>query len=130
MIAALLVALTLTNAAPATKTVTSADAGKTITIAKNQKLQVELSECGSCGYRWKTTAKPNPKVLTRGGPRTKDPTCPPSTDPSQPQCVGGSHTRVFPYTGKATGRTKLRLEYFGPSMSDSSEAFQITIRVR
>jgi predicted secreted protein len=130
MLTALLVTLSLANAAPATRTVTSADAGKTITIVKHQKLQVELSECGSCGYRWKTTARPDPKLLTRGAPRTKEPTCPPSTYPSQPQCVGGSYTRVFPYTGKSLGRTKLRLEYLGRSSSDSSQAFQITIRVR
>src|SRR4051794_40944929 len=102
MLAAVLVALSLSNAAPATKMVTGADAGKTITIAKNQKLQIEFNECASCGYRWKTTARPNSKILTRGAPRTKDPSCPPSTDPSQPQCVGGSYTRVFPYAGKAT----------------------------
>jgi predicted secreted protein len=124
MLTAFLVALSLASAAPATKTVTSADAGKTITIAKHQKLQVELSECGSCGYRWKTTAMPSHKVLTRGAPRTKDPTC------VEPQCVGGSYTRVFPYTGKAAGRTKIRVEYFGPGRPDSSEAFQITVRVR
>src|SRR3954471_15121200 len=100
MLPALLVALSLTPAAPAATTVTSADAGKTITIAKKQKLQIELSECGSCGYRWKTTTKPNSKILTRGAPRTKDPTC------SEPMCVGGSYTRVFPYTGKAAGRTR------------------------
>ena len=124
MLTAFLVALSLVNAAPATKTVTSADAGKTITIAKHQKLQIELSECGGCGYRWKTTRKPSAKVLTRGTPRTKDPTC------QEPQCVGGSYTRVFPYRGRATGRTKIRLEYFGPGKPDSSEAFGITVRVR
>jgi predicted secreted protein len=122
--AALLLTLSLANAAPATRTVTSADAGKTITIAKHQKLQIELSECGSCGYRWKTTARPNHKVLTRGAPRTKDPTS------SEPMCVGGSYTRIFPYTGRATGRTKIRLEYVGPGRPDSSKPFQITVRVR
>jgi len=124
MLAVVLIALGLTSAAPATKTVTSADAGKTIVIAKHQKLQIELSECGSCGYRWKTTIKPSGKVLTRGAPRTKDPTC------QDPPCTGGSETRVFPYTGKGTGKTKIRLEYFGPGKQDSSESFQITVRVR
>ena len=123
MLTALLVALSLVNAAPATKTVTSADAGKTITIAKNQKLNIELSECGSCGYGWKATTKPNPKVLTRRSKVKKDPTC-------EPPCAGGSYTDVFRYTGKANGRTKLRLEYFGPGKTDSSDAFRITVRVR
>src|SRR6188768_3197046 len=101
MLTAFLVALSLVNAAPATKTVTSADAGKTITIAKNQKLNIELSECGSCGYAWKATTKPNPKVLTSRSTIHKDHTC-------EPPCAGGSYTTVFRYTGKATGRTKLR----------------------
>src|SRR5690349_8639959 len=122
MLTALLVALSLVNAAPATKTVTSADAGKTITIAKHQKLQIELSECGTCGCRWKTTVKPDGKVLTRGAPRTKDATC------QEPPCAGGSETRVFPYTGKSAGRTKIRLEYFGPGKQDSSKSFQINVR--
>jgi predicted secreted protein len=123
MLTAFLVALSLVNAAPATKTVTSADAGKTITIAKHQKLNIELSECGSCGYAWKATRKPSKKVVTRRSTLHKNPTC-------EPPCTGGSSTAVFRYTGKATGRTKLRLEYFGPGKPDSSDAFQITIRVR
>src|SRR5689334_1910949 len=114
--AALLLALSLTNAAPATKTVTSADNGKTITIAKHQALHIGLGECGSCGYSWRTTAKPDPNVLTRRAPTTKNETCP-SPEPGQAPCVGGNHTRVFRYTGKAIGRTKLRIEYFGPGRS-------------
>jgi predicted secreted protein len=123
MLPALLVALSLTTAAPATKTVTSADSGKTVTIAKHQKLQIELSECGSCGYSWKTTVKPAPKVLKRRTVLHKDPTC-------QPPCAGGSYTTVFRYTGKAAGRTKLRLGYFGPGRSKSSDTFRLTLRVR
>src|SRR6478752_6605215 len=123
MLTAFLVALSFVNAAPATKTVTSADAGKTITIAKHQKLNVELSECGSCGYKWKTTRKPNATVLTRRSQIRKDSTC-------EEPCAGGSYTTVFRYTGKAAGRTTLRLEYFGPGKADASDTFQITIRVR
>src|SRR4051794_14474886 len=98
MLTAFLVAISLVNAAPATKTVTSADDGKTITVATQQKLEIELSECSGCGYGWKTTRKPSSKVLTRGAPGTKDPTC------KKASCVGGSYTRVFPYRGKAAGR--------------------------
>ena len=123
MIASLLVALSLVNVAPATKTVTSKDNGSTITIAKSQPLRVELSECGSCGYSWRTTAKPDPKVLSRRPSLHKDQTC-------EPPCTGGNDTIVFRYTGKATGRTKIRLEYFGPGKSKSSKTFRITVRVR
>jgi predicted secreted protein len=130
MLTALLVAVSLVPAAPATKVLTQADSGKTVTIAVNQRLEVELSECGSCGYRWKTTTKPAARVLKRRSQVHKDPDCPPSDDPSQPPCVGGSDTTVFRYTGKATGRTKLRLEYFGPGKKKSSKAFRVTVRVR
>src|SRR5689334_14711618 len=102
MLPALLVALSLANAAPATKTVTSTDSGKTVTIAKHQQLRIELSECGSCGYSWKTTVKPDSKVLTRRPVLHTHPTC-------QAPCTGGSYTTVFRYVGKAAGRTKLRL---------------------
>src|SRR5690242_6523783 len=123
MLPALLVAFSLLNSAPATKTVTSADSGKTVTIAKHQQLQIDLSECGSCGYRWKTTVKPDAKVLKRRAVLHTDPTC-------QAPCTGGSYTKVFRYEGKAAGRTKLRLEYFGPGKSKSSDTFRLTIRVR
>ena len=121
--AALLLALSLTNAAPATKTVTSADNGKTITIAKHQALHIGLGECGSCGYSWKTTVKPDAKVLKRRAVLHTDPTC-------QAPCTGGSYTKVFRYEGKAAGRTKIRLEYFGPGKSKSSNTFRLTVRVR
>jgi predicted secreted protein len=129
VIAALFVALSLVNAAPATKTVTSKDSGKTITISEHQGLHIDLDECGSCGYRWRTTAKPNPKVLTRRSSTIKDPDCPPP-DPGEPACVGGGYTRVFRYIGKTTGHTKIRLEYFGPGKKKSSDTFRITVRVR
>src|SRR3954453_6511267 len=123
MLPVLLVALSLTTAAPATKTLTDKDNGRTVTIAAHQKLAIELSECGSCGDSWKTTVKPDPKVLTRRSQVHKDQTC-------QPPCAGGSSTTVFRYTGKAAGRTKLRLEYFGPAKKKSSKTFRVTVRVR
>jgi predicted secreted protein len=123
MIAALFVALSLVNAAPAAKTVTSKDNGKTVTIAKSQQLRIELSECGSCGYSWKTTTKPDPTVLSRRPTLHKDQTC-------EPPCTGGEDTIVFRYSGKGTGSTKIRLEYFGPGKSKSSKSFRITVRVR
>jgi predicted secreted protein len=130
MIATLLVALSLVSAAPATKTVTSKDSGKTITISKQQGLHIDLDECVSCGYRWRTTAKPNPKVLTRRSSTTSRDCPPPPPDPGKPSFVCGTYTRVFRYIGKSTGSTKIRLEYFGPAKKKSSDAFRITVRVR
>jgi predicted secreted protein len=123
MLTALLVALSVATTAPATKTLTSADNGKTVTIAKSQRLNIALSECGSCGFSWRTTAKPDRTVLSRRPNVHKDSTC-------KPPCTGGQYTNVFRYTGKASGRTKIRLAYFGPGKSKSSKSFRITVRVR
>ena len=123
MLASLLVALSLTTATPAVKTLDIKDSGKTVTISKNQPLHIELSECGSCGYSWKTTAKPDPKVLKRLPNTQNGMTC-------QPPCTGGSFTTVFRYDGKATGRTTLKLEYFGPGKKKSSKTFRLTVKVR
>jgi|SRR3954447_24500679 predicted secreted protein len=123
MLTAFLVALSVVSATPATKTLTRADNGKTVTIAEHQALRIELSECGSCGYAWRTIATPDPKVLTRRPNLHKRPTC-------QPPCTGGTSTTVFRYTGKATGRTTLRLGYFGPGRPKPSNRFRITVRVR
>src|SRR3954464_15023694 len=122
MVPVLLVALSLANAAPATKTLTIADNGKTVTIARHQKLHIDLNTCGGCGYRWETTAKPDPKVLKRRPNLQK------GNNSCQQPCTGGSYTTIFRYEGKARGRTKLRLEYFGPGRSKSSETFRLTVR--
>ena len=123
MLTAFLVALSLVNAAPATKTVTSADSGKTVTIAENQALHIDLSECGSCGYSWKTATRPDPRVLIHRTTLHKGATC-------QAPCTGGSYTTVFRYDGKAAGRTTLKLEYFGPGKKQSAKTFRLTVRVR
>src|SRR3954468_21543696 len=111
MLPALLVALSLVNAAPATKTLTSADSGKTVTIAKHQELRIDLRTCGTCGYSWRTTAKPDPKVLKRRPNLRK------SNNKCVEPCAGGSYTSIFRYEGRANGRTALRIEYFGPGNS-------------
>jgi predicted secreted protein len=126
VLAALLIAFSLAHAAPATKTLTVSDSGKTVTIAANQKLQIKLEECGSCGYRWSTTVKPDPKVLTR---RPQGHSNPPAC--SAPPCpVGGSTTTLFRYEGKADGTTTLRLGYVGPGKSKPSKTFRLVVRVR
>ncbi len=134
MLAVLLVALSLA-AAPATKTVTKADDGKTVTISQHQVLQIKLDECGGCGYSWRTTLKPDPKVLKLRAVLEKVQPCPtpdPSTPNQQPPCpTGRPETTVFRYDGKAAGRTALRLGNFGPGRnSKAADGFRLTVRVR
>src|SRR3954447_12182016 len=123
MITSLLVALSLATATPAVKTLDIKDSGKTVTISKQQPLHIELNTCGSCGYSWRTTVKPDSKVLKRLPNTQHGQTC-------QPPCTGGSYTTVFRYDGKASGRTTLKLEYFGPGKAKSSKTFRLTVRVR
>jgi hypothetical protein len=135
VLAVLLAAFSLAYAAPATKTLTIVDSGKTVTIAPHQRLQIKLSECrGSCGYAWKTTVKPDPKVLTRRPQgHSKPPACPdpdPNSPSAEPCTVGGSTSTLFRYEGKAAGGTTLRLGYFGPGKSKPSKSFRLTVRVR
>jgi predicted secreted protein len=126
VLAVLLAAFSLAAAAPATKTLTIADSGKTVTIAPHQRLEIKLSDCGTCGYSWKTTVKPDRKVLTPRPPvHSKPPAC-----TEQPCPVGGNTTMRFRYDGKAAGRTTLRLEYFGPGKSKPAKTFRLTVRVR
>jgi hypothetical protein len=122
----LLVAVGLAHAAPAPKTVTESAAGRTVAIAPHQLLRIQLDECDDCGFRWETTLKPDPAVLTQRRTIRKLPAC-----AQQPGCVGGSETAFFRYVGDAAGRTKLRLGYFGPGRpSKPSESFRLTVRVR
>src|SRR3954471_5626029 len=119
MLAVLLVALSLAHTAPAPKTVTKADNGTTVTIARHQMLKITLDECsGSCGSSWETMAKPDPKILTRRSVTHFQKPCP-TPDPANPTVVpacpvGGPETITFRYEGIKAGSTKLRLGYFGP----------------
>ena len=124
MIPLLLVAATL--AAPAPKTVTRSANGSTVTIAPNQLLRIKLDESSDGGFRWETTVRPDPAVLTSRRTIRKAPSCTGQVCP-----VGGSDTVFFRYVGHAAGRTTLRLGEFGPGRpAKPSVRFRLTVRVR
>src|SRR4051812_40163009 len=130
MLAVLLVALSLTNAAPAPapKTVTEADSGKTVTIAKHQMLKIVLDECrGSCGYSWSTIATPDPAILTRRSVTHFEQPC-----PTEGPCPTGRPANItFRYEGIKSGSTTLRLGYFGPGIDHKqADTFRLSVRVR
>lgn len=102
------------------------DSGKTVTVAPGEQLVVKLSECGPCGYSWRYGIAPAKTILKR----TKSTyTNPPGTN-GNPPTVGGAGTRSIYYVGKATGKTKLRLDYFGPGGGAAVDHFRLTIKVR
>jgi predicted secreted protein len=128
VIPVLLVAASLAHAAPAPKTLTESDSGKTVTIAPHQLLRIKLDESTDGGYSWETTVKPDPAVLTRRKTIRKGPPCSKNPIP----CAGGGDTVFFRYVGNAAGRTKLRLgEFrFGERSKPAEESFRVTVRVR
>ena len=107
---------------PAPRVVTTADNGKSIAIARGQQLNIKLSECRTCGFRWATREKPDAKILRRLPTRT--------SNPCKPPCVGGANTTIFRYEGRAAGRTALRLVYLGPGSETATKTFRLKVRVR
>lgn len=130
MIPLLLVAASLSHAAPAPKTLTESDSGKTVTIAPHQLLRIKLDEASDGGFQWLTAVKPDPAVLAHRKTRRTTPPCP--TREGQVCPVGAPVTVYFRYVGKASGQTKLRLgEYrFARRSSKPAETFRVTVRVR
>jgi predicted secreted protein len=112
----------LAAASPAPRVLRLADSGKTVTIAQGQEVRVKLTECPSCGDRWKTVLRPNSVVLVRlpqiyGGSSCQQP------------CTGGTRQSTFRWRGRTAGITKLRIAYV---LRDgmTSKTFRLTVRVR
>ena len=122
-LAAMVVAALAFPAVAGAKTVHRSDSGKTITLAKGEKLVVKLKECAPCGYSWKTGVAPAKTILKRTGNTYQEP--PQTTPPT----AGASGTRIVTYVARKAGSTKLRLDYLGPT-GEVGGHFRLTIRVK
>jgi len=120
------VALAFPALADAKIVVHKRDSGKTITLAPGEQLVVKLTECAPCGYSWRYGIPPDKRILKR---TRSTYTNPPGTN-DNPPTVGGAGTRSIFYVGKASGRTKLRLDYFGPGGGAAADHFRLTIKVK
>jgi predicted secreted protein len=107
---------------PAPKVLKAADTGKTVRLVPGQELQIRLSVCASCGYRWETRLAPDKAVLTRLKQRQSSGNC-------QAPCVGGTAVTTFRYRAKADGTTKLRLAYIPPGRQPAAKAFKLRVIV-
>ena len=105
------------------KTVGRSASGKTVTIAKGERLVIRLRECAPCGYRWKIGTPPSRTILKKTRNAYVEP---PQTNPPT---AGASGTRVIAYLAKRAGTTKLRIDYVGPSGQNGGH-FRLTVRVR
>jgi predicted secreted protein len=108
---------------PPPKVLRLADSGRTVTLAQGQEVRVKLTECPSCGDRWKTVLRPNAVVLTRlpqiyGGKSCAEP------------CAGGTRVSTFRWRARASSVTKLRIGYFLRDAKTPSKTFKLTVRVR
>jgi predicted secreted protein len=116
-------ATTTTRGAATTHKYTKADNGKTVAVKPGDKVEVTLDECaGSCGYEWRQTTAPDPKVLKATGESKTD-------AQNAPGMVGGSGTHTFKYEAVGVGTTSFKLGYFGPAQTAPDESFTLTVKV-
>ena len=94
--------------------------GKTVSVRAGGALEIRLKGCyGSCGYRWLTTHKPDPKVLRQLSSRIV-----------AAQVTGRPEVQVIRYRAVAKGTTSLKLGYTGPGRGRKPEdSYTLTVRV-
>jgi inhibitor of cysteine peptidase len=103
--------------------VTDLDNGKSLTLARGEKLEVALAASSGTGYLWAIKAN-NPAVLQpRGLPGLELP------DAVAQKTIG---TQTFEFVGASPGTAKLELQYILPYESETAPArsFEITVTVR
>lgn len=113
-----------TSEVPSNTTVTPANDGKTVTIAKGTKLTISLADNNpSTGYSWQYKTKPSATILKS----VSDATSPPAQ--TQPPTVSAPQPRTIVYRALKTGRTKIALEYIGPDRTTVGDSLSITVKV-
>ena len=97
--------------------------GATIKVPNGDELQLKLTACESCGYRWKIVKKPDAAVIAFerrqsnvGGP------CP-------SPCTGGNVTERWLFQSNAVGTTVVKLGYFGPGKSNPDKVKRLDLAV-
>ena len=105
-------------------TITEANNGQTITLAKGATLAVTLASNPTTGFQW-TVDPIEPSKLKQTGEPSYVSDCP----DGRPGC-GGHQT--FTFTATAAGRATLRLIYhrsFEPG-KPPADAFEVTVKVQ
>ncbi len=115
--------LTASAAEAKTVTVTGSKNGGAVTLRKNDRLVVRLSENPSTGYSWRTLSKPS--ILKAAGSRY---VAPPSSGDGPP-VVGAPGVRVFTYVARGKGAGLLKLGSKGPTGADGGR-FTLRVKVR
>jgi predicted secreted protein len=93
-----------------------------IEVPLGDELQLKLTACESCGYRWKIMKKPNAAVIAFEKRQSSVSQC---TSP----CTGGNATERWLFDSKAVGSTVVKLGYFGPSSNAPTKTRQLQLAV-
>jgi inhibitor of cysteine peptidase len=106
--------------------VTSADAGKVVTVKVGQTLAVELVGIPTAGYLWAPVS--TPAFLAQSGERSG----PTSEAQKQPGFAGGRHWEVTLFTATGAGQGELKFEQRRPWEKDEppTKVFAVTIEAK
>ena len=96
--------------------------GATIKVPLGDKLQLKLTACESCGYRWKIVKRPDAAVMAFERRQHSVSQC---TSP----CTGGNATERWLFQSKAVGSTVVKLGYFGPGGSKPAKVKRLDLAV-
>ena len=96
--------------------------GATIKVPLGDDLQLKLTACESCGFRWKIVKKPDATVIAFERRQSSVSQC---TSP----CTGGNATERWLFQSKSVGSTVVRLGYFGPGKSTPDKVKRLDLSV-
>jgi predicted secreted protein len=96
--------------------------GATIKVPVGDELQLKLTACESCGFRWKIMKKPDAAVIAFDRRQKSVSQC---TSP----CAGGNATERWLFESKTVGTTTVKLGYFGPGTSKPEKTKRLTLSV-
>jgi predicted secreted protein len=96
--------------------------GATIKVPVGDELQLKLTACESCGYRWKIVKKPDAAVIAFDRRQKSVSQC---TSP----CTGGNATERWLFDSQAVGSTTVKLGYFGPGKNKPSKTKRLDLAV-
>ena len=96
--------------------------GATIKVPDGDELQLKLTACESCGYRWKIVKKPDASVIAFDHRQKSVSQC---TSP----CTGGNATERWLFESKSVGTTTVKLGYFGPGKNKPAKTKRLSLTV-
>lgn len=96
--------------------------GATIKVPLGDELQLKLTACEDCGYRWKIIKKPDAAVIAF---ETRQKSVSQCTSP----CTGGNAIERWLFQSKAVGSTTVKLGYYGPGKSTPDKVKRLDLSV-